>query len=64
MLVFTLRTAKYSAGPAGYKGLQAMLAQADRFLRVRQHEAEHHLYAEDQRMKSHTMVGLSSRAIL
>lgn len=28
-----------------------MLAQADRFLRVRQHEAEHHLYAEDQRMK-------------
>lgn len=51
MLVITLRAAKYSIGPAGYKGLQAMLVQAAGFLRVRQHKTEHHLHAEYQRMK-------------
>lgn len=51
MLVFALGAAKDSTGAAGNKSLRTVLANPQRSLIVRQHEAEHHLDTQQQRME-------------
>ncbi len=51
MLVLTLRAAKYIIGSAGDKCLLTVFTEAQRFLFVGQHKAEHELNCHQKRMK-------------
>ena len=51
ILILAPGTAKCSVGSVAPKHLLAVLAQAQRLLIVRRHEAEHHLYAQQQGVK-------------
>ena len=51
ILILALRATENRTRSACHKGLQTVLADADRFLCFSQHKAEHHLYSKYQRVE-------------